>query len=297
MNCNDYTNNHVRTGIPPQQYVRNRNNIFDGYPKLQKLQILKHQQIEKHLIKPFGCRVSTEKILPTLKTWCDEYHLQFDIIMIGALVENQFLFPLLTQLPLLKLCSKPGFLYIWATKEKIDDLGKLLNNFNKKFRRSEELIFLPVKDSSIYDPYHDPNAAFLNQQWHCWMCITGTVRRSTDLHLIHCNVDTDLQFEADAKSDSNAVPDSMYRVAENFSNMTRRLHIVPAKVGYNKPLRLRPGWVIMGPDVFINNFNPVIYETELCRNSLINYKNDRKQYLISQTNEVEEIRPKSPRRN
>ena len=122
--------------------------------------------------------------------------------MIGALVENQFILPILNSIPIHRLCSKPGFLFIWATTQKIQELTRLLNNdnFNKRFRRSEELIFLPIDDKSPYYP-HDSGATeviplFERQQWHCWMCITGTVRRSTDNHLIHCNIDTDLQIES-----------------------------------------------------------------------------------------------------
>lgn len=86
---------------------------------------------------------------------------------------------------------------------KIQELTKLLNNenFNKRFRRSEELIFLPIDKKSPYYPKgaeagSETIPLFERQQWHCWMCITGTVRRSTDNYLIHCNIDTDLQIES-----------------------------------------------------------------------------------------------------
>lgn len=299
---NNYSSNYFHTGNSPVEYIRNINNAVEGYPKLNKLHSLKRKQIEDHAVLPYGSRVATDKIIPTLSTWINNYNIKFDVIMIGALVENQFILPILSNLPLYKLCSKPGFLFVWSTTQKIHQLTKLLNNdnFNKKFRRSEELIFLPINKDSPYYPSDGDNSLFENQQWHCWMCITGTVKRSTDQNLIHCNVDTDLQIETPKSCSSyNAVPDSMYKVAENFSNSNRRLHIVPSTVGYNKVIKLRKGWVIMGPDVLLNNFDPVKYQEELYDKSLVSYKPSynnlsQPQFLVPQTKEIEDLRPKSP---
>ncbi|KAL6449817.1 KAR4 Karyogamy protein KAR4 [Candida maltosa Xu316] len=306
----DYCNHYVHTGEPGIKYIRNVNNSVEGYPKLAKLHHLKRLQVKKHAMQPYGVRCSTDQIVPTLNRWIDVYNLKFDVIMIGALVENQFILPILNSIPIHRLCSKPGFLFIWATTHKIQELTRLLNNenFNKRFRRSEELIFLPVDKNSSYYP-HDSDATesiplFERQQWHCWMCITGTVRRSTDNHLIHCNIDTDLQIEPTntKKNTNNAVPEAIYRVAENFSNANRRLHLVPSKLGSGTPIRLRPGWVIMGPDVLVNNFDPTKYNEELYAKSMIKYKqntngannNNNSNILVPQTNEIEDIRPKSP---
>lgn len=292
---NDYSDNHIHTGISPIVFIQNISNPEEGYPKLTRLHDLKREQTQNHAVKPFGARVATNQIISTLNYWINK-GVKFDVIMIGALVENQFILPLLLNLPMHKLCSKPGFLFVWANTQKILELNKLLlnENFNKKFRRSEELIFLPVNKDSPYFPGEDPNVSlFQKQQWHCWMCITGTVRRSTDNHLIHCNVDTDLQIESKESLVNNAVPNSLYKVAENFSNSNRRLHIVPSKIGYDLPIRLRPGWVIMGPDVLLDNFSPEAYEEELVGKSFIRHKNGGVQYLVPQGDEVEELRPKS----
>ncbi|CUM65929.1 uncharacterized protein PRCAT00003582001 [Priceomyces carsonii] len=298
---NDYSNNYVHSGTLPTRYIRNSNNPLEGYPKLNRLHQLKRKQILNHSTKPYGARVSSSEIIPTLNKWIDTYGLKFDVIMIGALIENQFILPLLMNLPIHKLCSRPGYMFIWATTQKIQELTKLLNkdSFNKKFRRSEELIFLPLNKESPYYPSEDDASGIPlleRQQWHCWMCITGTVRRSTDSHLIHCNIDTDLQIESEQSASNNVVPDSLYRVAENFSNSNRRLHIIPTKIGYNSPIKLRLGWVIMSPDVLIDNFNPRGLEEELFSKSLVSYKNNvnNPQFLVPQTDEIEELRPKSP---
>ncbi|KAI5950749.1 KAR4 [Candida jiufengensis] len=323
----NYNNHYIHTGEIATNFIRNVINPLDGYPKLQKLHQLKREQIAKHAVKPFGVRCPANEIVSTLNKWVDDYNLKFDVIMIGALVENQFVLPILEKLPLNKLCSKPGFLFIWATTQKIQELTILLNNenFNKKFRRSEELVFLPINETS---PYYPNNSNITNQdfnlfekqQWHCWMCITGTVRRSIDNDLIHCNIDTDLQienYENTLKRGREACPNQIYQVAENFSNSNRRLHIIPSTLGLDTHVKLRPGWVIIGPDVLLNNFDPIAYNDELNLKSVIKYKqninnnNNNKsqsadgmviggsssnsvQYLVPQTDEIEELRPKSP---
>lgn len=315
----DYSNHYLHSGIYPTSYIRNVEHQTDGYPKLQKLKELKEDQVKKHAVMPYGARCAVDSIVPTLTLWANDFGLQFDVIMIGALVENQFVYEILRTLPLLKLCAKPGFVFIWATTANITKLTLLLNseNWNKKFRRSEELVFVPVDESGEYflpgvnDGSHDGelngnNESLLDRkQWHCWMCITGTVRRSTDNDLIHCNVDTDLQIERKSISTehhNDAVPETFYKVAENFSNSNRRLHIIPCRTGYKHPVRTRPGWVVMLPDIMLDNFNPLAYQQELHKKSIMKYKNASvnghqkqvPQYLVGQTSEIESLRPKSP---
>ncbi|CDK27002.1 unnamed protein product [Kuraishia capsulata CBS 1993] len=292
---NDYSNRYVHSQIPPTSYIRNRQEPVSGYPKLQRLFKLKEQQVAEHACKPYGCRVEPDRIVDTLNSWISKDGLQFDVIMIGALTDNQFIFPLLSQLPLDRLCPRVGFVFIWASTQKIAQLSQLLANSTsnknvcswfRKFRRSEELIFVPLdKNSPFYPGDQDvPEEALLeNTQWHCWMCITGTVRRSTDSHLIHCNVNTDLALENETTLNS-AVPHHLYQVAENFSTATRRLHIIPSRTGVDHPVRPRPGWVILSPDVMLNNFDPDAYKRELAGLGT----------NVPTTEEIELLRPKSP---
>ncbi|GMG31476.1 unnamed protein product [Ambrosiozyma monospora] len=286
---NDYSNNYIHKGILPVKYVRNPVHPVEGYPKLQKLFRLKEEQVKKHATKPYGARVPTSKMVDTLNKWVYEDNLQFDVIMIGALTENQLIFSLLSQLPIDKLCAKPGFLFIWASTQKVSELSKLMSNSNlwsKKFRRSEELVFVPIDKSSPYYPSDStiPEKQLLEQmQWHCWMCITGTVRRSTDKELIHCNINTDLSIENETTKNS-AVPSQIYQVAENFSSSTRRLHIIPSKTGLDHPVRARPGWVILSPDVILDNFNPIKYKQEIASIG----------QNIPLNDDIEMLRPKSP---
>ncbi|OWB68123.1 hypothetical protein B5S33_g1988 [[Candida] boidinii] len=286
---NDYSNHYVHSGVLPIKYIRNISEKVEGYPKLQKLLKLKEEQISKHSTKGYGSRVKPENMSRVLNDWCSNHNIGFDVIMIGALTENQLIYSLLFSLPIDKLCNRPGFLFIWASTKKISELSRLLSDSNswaKRFRRSEELIFVPTDKNSPYYPRDSdiPEEQLCETlQWHCWMCITGTVRRSTDNKLIHCNIDTDLSIENESTKKS-AVPDQIYKVAENFSSSTRRLHIIPSRSGIDNPVRLRKGWVIMSPDVMLNNFEPNSYKSEI----------NKVGTNIPLNDEIEQLRPKSP---
>ena len=291
-NCykNDYTNNYIHSGKLPYKYIRNAKQQVEGYPKLQRLYKLKEQQVLKYATRPYGCKInSTQDLTSKLNSWVYDYELQFDVIMIGALTENQLIYPLLAQLPIDKLCSKPGFLFIWASTQKISELSTLMNDqrtWSKKFRRSEELVFIPVDKNSVYYPkeWSIPEDQLLEEvQWHCWMCITGTVRRSSDNDLIHCNVNTDLSLENNQTGNS-AVPSQIYKVVENFSSSTKRLHIIPTSTGINKHVNVRPGWVIASPDIILDNFDPVRYKNDI---NAIGTN-------IPHHDEIEQLRPKTP---
>lgn len=287
LHKNDYSNHCVHTDSLPQKHVSNIENTVEGYPKLEKLFQMKNEQVAQYATTPFGCKVDIDQMVPTINHWIQKEKLMFDVVMIGCLTDNQFIYPLLTQLAMDRLISKPGFLFIWASAQKINELSRLLNNesWAKKFRRSEELVFVPIDKDSPFFPGLDQSDQSLieKMQWHCWMCITGTVRRSTDGHLIHCNIDTDLSIEKKG-TQVGAVPSHLYKVAENFSTSTRRLHIIPARTGKECPVRLRPGWVIMSPDVMLDNFAPNRYRSEI----------EKLGCNIPLKNEIQSLRPKSP---
>lgn len=299
---NDYANNYIRTGETPITYITNLEKPEKSYPKLEQLKTLKQKQVDNYATRSFGARVDTDDIVPTLNRWVQE-GVKFDLVMVGALVENQFVETLLKALPVARLLARPGYFFVWATTNQIETLTRVLQlpNFAGKFRRLEELAFLPLNSLLPYYPQFENMSAdntLQHTHWHCWMCITGTVRRKDHHHLIHCNVDTDLQIEL--ALDGGCVPDAIYKVIENFSNATRRLHIVPTPVGYNHYVKMRRGWVMMGPDVILDNFTPTSYLKEIRKKSQVKEagattgSGKQTYYLVPMTPEIDNLRPKSP---
>ena len=49
------------------------------------------------------------------------------------------------------------------------------------------------------------------------MGIKGTVRRATDGHLIHANIDTDIIISEEPPTGSTKKPDELYQVIERFA--------------------------------------------------------------------------------
>ena len=54
-------------------------------------------------------------------------------------------------------------------------------------------------------------------QEHCLMGIKGTVRRATDGHIIHANVDTDVVVSEEPPFGSTRKPDELYQLIERFA--------------------------------------------------------------------------------
>lgn len=49
------------------------------------------------------------------------------------------------------------------------------------------------------------------------MGIKGTVRRTTDGHLIHANIDTDITISEEPPTGSTKKPEELYQVIERFA--------------------------------------------------------------------------------
>lgn len=56
------------------------------------------------------------------------------------------------------------------------------------------------------------------------MGIKGTVRRTTDGHLIHANIDTDIIISEEPPTGSTCKPDELYQVIERFAQGMPHAH-------------------------------------------------------------------------
>ncbi|KXZ54999.1 hypothetical protein GPECTOR_3g163 [Gonium pectorale] len=69
------------------------------------------------------------------------------------------------------------------------------------------------------------------------MGIKGTVRRATDGHIIHTNIDTDVIVSEEPELGSTRKPEEMYTIIEHFCNGRRRLEL------FGEDHNIRNGWV------------------------------------------------------
>ncbi|RUP52261.1 hypothetical protein BC936DRAFT_149830 [Jimgerdemannia flammicorona] len=115
---------------------------------------------------------------------------------------------------------------------------------------------------------------------HCLMGIKGTVRRSTDGHFIHCNVDTDVIISEEPSLGSQRKPEELYHIIEHFCLGRRRLEL------FGEDHNIRRGWLTIGNALSSSNFSAKTYNSY--------FSGDQNGYLLGSTPKIEELRPKSP---
>lgn len=281
---NDYNDHYLHSGVLPQLHIMNSEEQFVGYPKLIKLHELKKAQNEKFAGSQYGCRVTPSQMRSCLNDWSVK-GINFDVVMINGCINATPSYETLISLPIQKVTPRPSILFLWVPGPQLELGRKALEQWG--FRRSEDIVYFAKSSSSLHFPKGratSPDDCVVKTTWHCLMGLKGTLRRSDDTDLINCNVDTDIILESDTER-PNIIPESMYNVIENFSLMTRRLHVIPAYAPLDKPVRIRKGWVVMSPDVFLDNFDPSRFLSE---------KNSSNGYMIPVDSEIDSLRPKTP---
>lgn len=298
---NDYSDHFLRTGVLPQAHIQNATNPLIGYPRLQRLHDLKQAHTRKHACQPYCASVPVPSMPDQLINWANA-GLMFDVVMVGGCLKNTPSLELLTCLPVAQLTPRPSIALIWVPSHGLDIARQALGAWG--FRRSEDIVFLAMsKDSIFYPPQSD--ADFIEKStWHCLMGLKGTLRRSEDADLINCNIDTDTILESPTTDRPNIIPEKIYKVVENFSLMSRRLHIIPGSASSSVsslsstsaanpnvsstilPVRPRPGWVIVSPDCLLDNFSVPDY---LVETKLVGSR-------VPIDAEIDALRPKTPPR-
>lgn len=273
---NDYNTLYLHTGQFPQSHVQNIDDIYEGYPKLQRLHERKKEVLDVYSDKPTGLRCLASRIPQTLQLWAAS-GLKFDVVMLHGCISEFPSRQYWRSLPIQQLTPRPSILLVWVAASKLEKGRALLELWG--FRRSEEIVFMVSKENSAFiPPQADTQALFRSTTWYCIMGLRGTLRRSVDKHLINCNIDTDVIIEG-THTKANVVPEDIYTIVENFALMGRRLHVVPVESPYELPVRPRRGWTILSPDSLLSNFDPTAYKPLL---------------RVPVDQEIEILRPQTP---
>lgn len=258
---NDYNDHFVHTGIFPQTHIQNAADPLIGYPRLQTLHELKAEHTLKYACAQYSSRLSLDTMADTLQHWAAVDGLQFDVVLVGGCYKASSYESLLS-LPIFKLTPRPSLAFILVPSHGLEDGRRALEAWG--FRRSENISYLTLSKDSIFFPHQDSNSVLISSTWHCLMGLKGTLRRSDDNDLINCNVNTDCIIEPSEET-PQIIPHQFYSIIENFSLMSRRIHIVPGYAPEKLPVLQRPGWVIVSPDAPENNFTPQAYISEMKR--------------------------------
>ncbi|WAR59547.1 hypothetical protein PtB15_11B187 [Puccinia triticina] len=270
---NDYSLHYVLTGSRPQNHIQNTalETRFAEYPKLKKLLQLKRSVVTSHahpptyiqadlrpgrtdsfnLLELSPARFDVILLDPPLKEYVETYpSLASDpsIIRCGGpsgQERDYWDWDELESLPLPQIAASPGFVFLWCGSGQGSTLERgraLLAKWG--YRKCEDLVWVKTNPSShIPHPQQQPAAipaVFTPTKEHCLMGIRGTVRRSTDGHFVHCNVDTDVIVSEPDPTDVLHKPEELYQLIENFCLGRRRLEL------FGSSRCLRPGWLTIG---------------------------------------------------
>uniref|UniRef100_A0A6N2KC29 Methyltransferase-like protein 1 n=1 Tax=Salix viminalis TaxID=40686 RepID=A0A6N2KC29_SALVM len=306
---NDYSQNFVDTGMRPQNFIRELEltNVVEDYPKLRELIQKKDEIVAKSASPPMymKCNLQEFELSPEF------FGTKFDVILVDPPWEEYvhrapgvadhmeyWTFEEIINLKIEAIADTPSFIFLWVG----DGVGLKQGRLCLKkwgFRRCEDICWVKTNKSNATPGLrHDSHTLFQHSKEHCLMGIKGTVRRSTDGHIIHANIDTDVIIAEEPPYGSTQKPEDMYRVIEHFSLGRRRLEL------FGEDHNIRSGWLTAGKGLSSSNFNAEAYirnfadkDGKVWQGGGGRNPPPEAPHLVVTTPDIEALRPKSPMKN
>ncbi|TPX45696.1 hypothetical protein SeMB42_g03905 [Synchytrium endobioticum] len=176
-----------------------------------------------------------------------------------------------------EIAAPISFCFLWVgDAEGLDRGREVLQRWG--FRRSEDVAWIKTNKTWPGMRIVESRGVLQHTKEHCLMGIRGTVRRSTDGHLVHCNIDTDVIIAEEPPNGSTAKPEEMYHLIEHFCLGRRRIEL------FGEDRNLRSGWLTVGCDLSISDFDPAMYWSQF---------EGPDGHLVGVSQDVELLRPKS----
>ncbi|PKI49078.1 hypothetical protein CRG98_030530 [Punica granatum] len=306
---NDYSQNFVDTGMRPQNFIRELEltNVVEDYPKLREL-IQKKDEIVANAASPpmyYKCDLREFELSPEF------FGTKFDVILVDPPWEEYvhrapgvadhmeyWTFEEILNLKIEAIADTPSFIFLWVGDGVGLEQGRqCLKKWG--FRRCEDICWVKTnKTNATPGLRHDSHTLFQHSKEHCLMGIKGTVRRSTDGHIIHANIDTDVIIAEEPPYGSTEKPEDMYRIIEHFALGRRRLEL------FGEDHNIRAGWLTVGKGLSSSNFNAEAYIRSFADKDGKVWQGGGGRnpppdapHLVLTTPEIEALRPKSPMKN
>ncbi|KAL3132850.1 hypothetical protein ABBQ38_006775 [Trebouxia sp. C0009 RCD-2024] len=303
--ANDYCQHFVDTGQRPQNFLRDVHltDRYAEYPKLKELVERKDALIAARATSPTFLKAD----LHTLPLSVDTFGTKFDVVLVDPPWEEyvrrapgvghgeSWSWQEIKNLEIDKITDHPSFVFLWCGSAEGLDAGRhCLQQWG--FRRCEDICWIKTNKEQrrAASVRQDTQAVLQHTKEHCLMGIKGTVRRTTDGHLIHANIDTDIIISEEPPTGSTKKPEELYRVIERFAQGRRRLEL------FGEDHNIRPGWVTVGSNLTSSNFNPQAYANNfrMADGSVYVSSGVRAApgapHLTGTSEEIETLRPRSP---
>ncbi|KAK4774143.1 hypothetical protein SAY87_029162 [Trapa incisa] len=306
---NDYSQNFVDTGMRPQNFIRELEltSVVEDYPKLRELIQKKDEIVAKSASPPMyhKCDLREFELSPEF------FGTKFDVILVDPPWEEYvhrapgvadhmeyWTFEEILNLKIEAIADIPSFIFLWVGDGVGLEQGRqCLKKWG--FRRCEDICWVKTnKTNATPGLRHDSHTLFQHSKEHCLMGIKGTVRRSTDGHIIHANIDTDVIIAEEPPYGSTQKPEDMYRIIEHFALGRRRLEL------FGEDHNIRSGWLTAGKGLSSSNFNADAYTRNFADKDGKVWQGGSGRnpppdapHLVLTTPDIESLRPKSPMKN
>ncbi|KAK7391343.1 hypothetical protein VNO78_19758 [Psophocarpus tetragonolobus] len=306
---NDYSQNFVDTGMRPQNFIRELEltNVVEDYPKLRELIQKKDEIVAKSASAPMYYKSD----LKEFELSPEFFGTKFDVILVDPPWEEYvhrapgvadhmeyWTFEEIMNLKIEAIADTPSFIFLWVGDGVGLEQGRqCLKKWG--FRRCEDICWVKTNKSNATPGLrHDSHTLFQHSKEHCLMGIKGTVRRSTDGHIIHANIDTDVIIAEEPPYGSTQKPEDMYRIIEHFALGRRRLEL------FGEDHNIRAGWLTVGKELSSSNFNKEAYVKSFADKDGKVWQGGggrnpppEAPHLVVTTPDIESLRPKSPMKN
>ncbi|XP_077226278.1 N6-adenosine-methyltransferase non-catalytic subunit MTB-like [Tasmannia lanceolata] len=212
---NDYSQNFVDTGMRPQNFIRELEltSVVEDYPKLRELFQRKDEIVAKSASPPmyYKCDLREHVLSPEF------FGTKFDVILVdppweeyvhrahGVTDHMEYWTPKEIQnLKIEAIADTPSFIFLWVGDGVGLEQGRLcLKKWG--FRRCEDICWVRTNRlNATPGPRHYSHTLFQPSKEHCLMGIKGTVRGSTDSHVIHANIDPDIIIDEEPPDEYGA---------------------------------------------------------------------------------------------
>ncbi|XP_042512210.1 N6-adenosine-methyltransferase non-catalytic subunit MTB-like [Macadamia integrifolia] len=303
---NDYSQNFVDTGMRPQNFIRELEltAVVEDYPKLRELIQKKDEIVAKSSSPPmyYKCDLNEFVLSPEF------FGTKFDVILVDPPWEEYvhrapgvadhmeyWTFEEILNLKIEAIADTPSFIFLWVGDGVGLEQGRqCLKKWG--FRRCEDICWVKTnKTNAMPGLRHDSHTLFQHSKEHCLMGIKGTVRRSTDGHIIHANIDTDIIIAEEPPYGSTKKPEDLYQIIEHFSLGRRRIEL------FGEDHNIRSGWLTVGKGLSSSDFNNEAYVRSFADKDGKVWQGGGGRnpppdapHLVLTTPEIEALRPKSP---
>jgi mRNA (2'-O-methyladenosine-N6-)-methyltransferase len=296
---NDYNQSFVDLGIRPQNHLRDADPAtrYIEYPKLERVVQLKNEilKVRNTPAMYLQCDMKTFDF-STLGTdfdvvlmdppWeeyaqrCEQTHVTCEDLTPWSMAE-------LEEIPMNKIAKPTAFLFLWCGVKHLEDARALFRKWG--FRRVEDVCWLKTNHSKAKTL--GTHASLIQRVTeHCLMGIRGGVKRSSDTHMVHSNIDTDIIIDEEPEEvGSTRKPDELYDIIEHFCLARQRIEL------FGRDHNIRPGWVTVGKEITKSNYDGELYKSwfhgDLCYPEVTTHVGGR---FVGTSPEIEETRPRSP---